>query len=240
MRTNLILLSMMMVVISGCGEDNVMQNGQRPMSMNRQVNLQMDYLLYLPEDYGKVDKQWPLMVFLHGAGERGGNLDLVKMYGPAKLAEEGKDLGFIIVSPQCPEGKWWSNYIEKVMALVDEACDNYDVDQSRIYLTGLSMGGYGTWAVASTYPDRFAAIAPVCGGGHPFIADNLKGTPVWAFHGAKDDVVSLSESQNMVNAVNAAGGAAKLTIYPEANHDSWTKTYDNPELYKWLLEHSTK
>jgi len=115
--------------------------------MDRQVNLQLDYLLYLPKDYGKVEKQWPLMIFLHGADERGTNLDLIKEYGPAKLAEEGKDLGFIIVSPQCPDGKWWSNCIEKVMALIDETCDNYNVDQSRIYLTGLSMGGYGTWAV---------------------------------------------------------------------------------------------
>ena len=104
-------------------------------------------------------------------------------------------------------------------------------------LTGLSMGGYGTWALASKYPDRFAAIAPICGGGKRFMAYRLKDTPVWAFHGAKDRVVPLEESEEMVNAINARGGSAKLTVYPDAGHDSWTESYDNSELYDWLLEH---
>lgn len=226
--------------MSGCGGNNIIQTGQRPMSMTRQITLELDYLLYLPKDYGKVDKQWPLMVFLHGAGERGTDLDLVKMHGPAKLADQGKDLGFIIISPQCPKNVWWSNYIEKIMALIDETAEKYDVDQSRVYLTGLSMGGYGTWAIAATYPERFAAIAPICGGGHWFIAENLKDVPIWAFHGAKDETVALSESQEMVDAVNEKGGNAKLTIYPDANHNSWTETYDNPKLYEWFLKHSKK
>lgn len=210
------------------------------MSMSRQVNLEMSYLLYLPEDYGKTKKDWPLMVFLHGAGERGSNLDKVKVHGPAKLVDQGKELPFIIVSPQCPPGKWWPNFIEKVMALIDETVESYNVDTSRIYLTGLSMGGYGTWSIANTYPERFAAIAPICGGGMSFVAHNLVDTPVWAFHGAKDDVVPLSESQKMVDAVNAAGGRAKLTVYPTIEHDSWTQTYENPKLYEWFLKHSRK
>ena len=236
----LIILSVTVIFMSGCGEDNIVQTGQRPMSMSRQVNLEMSYLLYLPEDYGKTKKDWPLMVFLHGAGERGSNLDKVKVHGPAKLVDQGKELPFIIVSPQCPPGKWWPNFIEKVMALIDETVESYNVDTSRIYLTGLSMGGYGTWSIANTYPERFAAIAPICGGGMSFVAHNLVDTPVWAFHGAKDDVVPLSESQKMVDAVNAAGGRAKLTVYPTIEHDSWTQTYENPKLYEWFLKHSRK
>ena len=113
----------------------------------------------------------------------------------------------------------------------------YDIDQDRVYLTGLSMGGYGTWALASKYPDRFAAIAPICGGGTMIMALGLKDMPVWAFHGAKDQVVPLAESERMVETINARGGNAKLTVYPEAGHDSWTKSYDNQELYDWLLSH---
>jgi predicted peptidase len=135
---------------------------------------------------------------------------------------------------------WWPNFIEKIMALIDETIETYDVDTSRIYLTGLSMGGYGTWALACTYPERFAAIAPICSGGMPFVAHTMADIPVWAFHGEKDDVVPLSESQMMVDAVNEAGGNAKLTVYPDLAHDSWTQTYDNPKLYEWFLEHSKK
>ena len=99
------------------------------------------------------------------------------------------------------------------------------------------MGGYGSWALASQYPDRFAAVAPICGGGDPILARTLKDVPIWAFHGAKDSVVPVEESKRLVEAVNARGGNAKLTIYPDANHDSWTETYNNPKLYDWLLEH---
>jgi predicted peptidase len=200
----------------------------------------MDYLLYLPKDYGGEKKDWPLMVYLHGAGERGSSLDKLKVHGPAKLVDQGNDMPFIIVSPQCPPGMWWPNFIEKIMALIDETIETYDVDTSRVYLTGLSMGGYGTWATAATYPERFAAIAPICGGGMPFVAHTMADVPVWAFHGAKDDVVPLSESQRMVDAVNEAGGNAKFTVYPDLAHDSWTETYDNPELYEWFLKHKRK
>ena len=112
------------------------------------------------------------------------------------------------------------------------------MDTRRIYLTGLSMGGYGTWATATRYPDRFAAIAPICGGGEVLLANLLKDTPIWAFHGDADTVVPLSKSQEMVEAVNRSGGNAKLTIYPGVNHDSWTQTYNNDALYEWFLSHS--
>ena len=210
---------------------------QRTMKLQRPVVMTIDYLLYLPKDYGKMQQTWPLMIFLHGAGERGSDLNKVKVHGPPKLIERGKDLPFIVVSPQCPSGQWWPMKVETVMALIDEIVDKYDVDESRIYLTGLSMGGYGTWAIACSYPERFAAIVPICGGGQPYLGSRLRDVPVWAFHGGKDPVVPVRESQRMVAVVNAAAGTAKLTVYPEAQHDSWTATYNNPELYEWLLSH---
>jgi predicted peptidase len=235
-------------LLVGCGQSNsnqiadrkALQPGQHSAVLSREVLFEMDYLIFLPQDYGNEHKKWPLMVFLHGAGERGDNLNKVKVHGPPKLAEQGKNFPFIIVSPQCPADQWWPNRVEYVMALINETVESYSVDESRIYLTGLSMGGYGTWAIASTYPERFAAIAPVCGGGLPYLARNLKDLPIWAFHGAKDPVVPLEQSQQMVDAVKWAGGNARLTVYPEADHDSWTETYNSDELYEWLLSHSKK
>ncbi len=195
------------------------------------------YLLYLPEGYGEGGKKWPLMMFLHGAGERGDNLELVKKHGPAKLVEEGKDFEFIVVSPQCPEGVWWPEKVDTLIALLDYIESKYDVDTDRVYLTGLSMGGYGSWALSRKHPERFAAVAPICGGIEPFFADDLKDIPIWAFHGAKDTTVPLSRSAEIVKAIEKLGGDAKLTVYPEAGHDSWTETYNNQELYDWFLKH---
>jgi predicted peptidase len=199
--------------------------------------MECEYLLYLPKDYAQKSQKWPLMLFLHGAGERGNDLNLVKKHGPPKLVGQGKDLPFIIVSPQCPSGQWWLEKVDVLLALLDEIQSTYPVDPNRVYLTGLSMGGYGTWTLACQHPDRFAAIVPICGGGQSFMADRLKNVPVWAFHGAKDPTVPLRETQQMVDAVTKSGGQARLTVYPEAGHDSWTVTYENPELYQWLLSH---
>lgn len=195
------------------------------------------YLLFLPEGYGNGQKRWPLMLFLHGAGERGSDLEKVKKHGPPKIVQTKRDFPFIVVSPLCPGGKSWTTKTEALITLLDEIISRYEVDTERIYLTGLSMGGYGSWALASEYPDRFVAVVPICGGGNRMMALSLKDVPIWAFHGAKDDVVPLKEAQEMVDAVNACGGNAKLTVYPDANHDSWTRTYNNPELYDWLLKH---
>ncbi|UCF85486.1 MAG: prolyl oligopeptidase family serine peptidase [Desulfobacteraceae bacterium] len=197
-----------------------------------------DYLLFLPEDYSKKRQLWPLMLFLHGAGERGSDLEKVKVHGPPKIVENRKDFPFILVSPQCPEGDWWTEKVEVLINLVDDIVARYEVDKKRIYLTGLSMGGYGTWALASAYPDRFAAIAPICGEGSRIMSLKLKDIPIWVFHGAKDEVVPLKESEEMVNAIRNSGGDVKFTIYPNAGHDSWTESYNNPKLYDWFLEHS--
>ena len=216
---------------------------QRPLALEKSVTkvLKAGYLLYLPKDYGKEpDKKWPVMVFLHGSGESGADLERVKVHGPPKLIAQGKDLPFIVVSPQAPlvPRRGWD--VETLNALLDDVLAKYATDTDRVYLTGLSMGGYGTWAWATANPERFAAIAPICGGGQARQgARALKSMPIWVFHGAKDMTVPLQESQDMVDALKKAGAPeVKFTIYPEAGHDSWTETYDNPELFTWLLAHT--
>jgi len=207
-------------------------------TITRTVSCQ--YLLFLPEGYGEKKQCWPMILFLHGAGERGNDLRKVKKHGPPKIVEKKKDFPFIVVSPQCPKDDWWTEKVEVLINLLDDIVARYDVDTERIYLTGLSMGGYGTWALAAAYPDRFAAIAPICGGGKRLMAHRLEDVPVWAFHGAKDKVVPVKESEEMVNAIKARGGNAKLTVYPDAGHDSWTETYNNKKLYDWFLKHRKK
>ena len=165
-------------------------------------------------------------MFLHGAGERGNNLEDLKKQGLPKMIAKGKSFDFIIVSPQCPKDLWWPEQTDVLIALLDEIEAKYHVDTDRVYLTGLSMGGFGTWTLAAEYPNRFAAIAPICGGSERISGSRLKKVPVWAFHGAKDNTVPLVRSQEMVDAVKRAGGDAKLTIYPDAEHDSWTEAYN--------------
>jgi predicted peptidase len=201
------------------------------------VKVTMNYLLFLPEGYGKTDKTWPLILFLHGAGESGNDLSKVKRHGPPKIVEKKKDFPFIVVSPQSARGGW--NPVA-LNALLDEVESKYKVDKDRIYLTGLSMGGFGTWAMAAAYPDRFAAIVPICGGGNPRDAKKLKDLPIWVFHGGKDNIVPPSRSEAMVNAIKKAGGDPKFTVYEDAGHDSWTKAYNDPKLYEWLLKHKRK
>jgi predicted peptidase len=207
---------------------------QKACDLDRTVQVKLKYLLYLPPDYS-AKPAWPLLLFLHGAGERGANLDAVKKHGPPKLIDAGQSFPFIVVSPQCPADRWWDAIT--LTALLDEIVERYKVDRDRIYVTGLSMGGFGTWALAAYTPQRFAAIAPVCGGGEPYWARTMGHLPVWIFHGGKDGVVPLARSEQMHQALKKTGADVKLTVYPDAGHDSWTATYANPELYQWLLAH---
>lgn len=201
--------------------------------------LEVNYLLYLPPRYNRSpNKRWPLVLFLHGAGERGDSLELVKKHGPPKLIEAGQTFPFIVVSPQCPTGRWWNT--EELNHLLSQIERDYRVDPERIYVTGLSMGGYGTWELALSAPHRFAALAPICGGGSPGRARWIAHLPIWVFHGAKDTTVPVRRSKEMVQALERAGGSPRLTIYPTAKHDSWTETYANPELYEWLLSHQLR
>lgn len=207
--------------------------------------LRLHYWRSLPKGYSAdPSKRWPLILFLHGAGERGTNLDLVKKHGISRVLEE-RDLPFIVLSPQCPEDHWWSDYLPVLDDLLQDTIDHYNVDPSRVYLTGLSMGAFGTWHMAVTYPDRFAAIAPICGGNAWMYSvinrlDVIRHLPTWVFHGEKDDVVPVAASKEMVKALAACGGDVRLTTYPDAMHDSWTETYNNPELFTWFLSHSRK
>lgn len=245
MKFNTILLSLVAAgfLITGCSSSktyNEATNKQMNKSFTREITkiVSANYLLYLPKDYRKEKKEWPLVLFLHGIGERGNDLELVKRHGPPMLVAHGKEFPFILVSPQCPDDSWWSNDV--LDALLQDVEEKYDVDKNEVYVTGLSMGGYGTWSLAMAYPHRFAAIAPVCGAGHVFNICKLKDTPVWGFHGAKDNVVPISGDQKLIDALKNCGGDVKFTIYPNGNHDAWTETYNNPELYKWLLSHTLK
>jgi len=201
----------------------------------------LSYLLHLPRRYAR-RKRWPMILFLHGSEERGDDLELLKRHGVPRLVDADPSFPFVVVSPQCPMGGRWHLYLGTLEALLDDVLARLAVDRRRIYLTGLSMGGYGTWHLAARFPDRFAAIAPICGGGlgslgFPEKARALRGVPVWAFHGAHDTSVPVEESQRLVDMLEQAGGDVRLTIYEDAGHDSWTRTYADPRLYQWFLEH---
>ena len=193
---------------------------------------EIKYLLYVPEDYE--DEPYPLLIFLHGAGERGDDLDLVKIHGPPKLIEAGVEFPFIVASPQVAEGEWWSP--STVIWVFEEVQKKLRVDPDRVYLTGLSMGGYGTWETAVKYPNLFAAIVPICGRGDPALAERIKHIPAWIFHGAEDTIVPERYSAAMFEELEPYGNTS-YTVYPDADHDSWTETYENNLLYDWMLSH---
>lgn len=238
-----ILVLISIVLFCGCVEEKVVSKpGLQAKSFDKSIqkDVSLNYWLYLPAEYGKAEKKWPLMMFLHGIGERGSDLNRVNANGIAKLVAEGKEFPFILISPQCPGDVFWTDITDELIGLVDDVAENYDVDTNRLYVTGLSLGGFGTWRLIETYPDKFAAAAPICGVGNDMIAfHRLKTLPIWVFHGAKDNVVPVEQSQRMVDAIKRAGNTSiKFTVYPEAWHDSWTDAYNDPELYEWFLEQS--
>lgn len=195
--------------------------------------LGMKYLITEPADQ---EKKHPVIFLLHGAGTRSDNTE--KLRGGIYFAHTQAlpDFPFVTVAPLCSENTWF-DMMAQIKALVRHVAALPFVDASRLYLMGASMGGYATWQLAMSMPEAFAAIAPVCGGGMYWNGARLKNLPIWAFHGAKDKTVLVEESIKMVEKVNAFGGNAKLTIYPENFHDAWTDTYTNPELYAWFLQH---
>lgn len=203
--------------------------------------VRLNYLLWLPDDYRTGAAQsWPLILFLHGLGERGDDLEQVKRYGLPAALEQGFVLPAIVVVPQCPSASDWSLLDDALIALLDEVATTHAVDPCRVYLTGLSMGGRGTWHLAALHPERFAAIAPICGRRPDWLrapeqANLLREVPTWVFHGALDPVVPREESDLMVAALRGSGATVEYTVYPELGHDSWTATYSDPRLYDWLL-----
>lgn len=218
-----------LLLLVGCAA--MVKTGQFPKSLDSNSQ----YWLHIPESYNSSGDPSPLMLFLHGAGERGDDLELVKKHGPPMLADKDPDFPFVLISPQCPEDQVWDP--EVLIQVLDEVIKNYRIDKTRVYLTGLSMGGKGTWDLAMAYPERFAAIAPICGFDPKGDLSLLRDIPTWVFHGKLDKVVSVNCSQEAAAQLQKVGGNVKLTIYPESDHDSWTETYNNPELYEWLLSH---
>ncbi len=195
------------------------------------------YLFYLPKDYASKDAKWPVLLFLHGRGESDGPLSVVAKWGPPRLIERGESFPYIMVSPQCPRAESWAQpgQQELILALLDHVSKQYKVDPDRIYLTGLSMGGFGSWKLAADHSERFAAIAPICGGGKPEDAPKLKGLPIWVFHGTEDKAVPLQHSVEMVDALKAAGNTSiRFTTLEHIGHNSWEAAYATPELYQWL------
>lgn len=202
----------------------------------------LPYLVYLPQGYGEQGgAKWPLVIFLHGAGERGTDLSALGKHGLVRYVQEGKDYPFVMVAPQCPEDWTWDRSLQELDLLLETILENYSVDTERIYLTGLSMGGFGTWHWAASRPDTFAALVPICGGtmplmGFPEKISVLKHVPIWVFHGADDQVVSPSMSEQLVNVLQELGAPVRYTKYKGVGHHSWDRAYNEPELIPWLLQ----
>ncbi|MCX6327008.1 MAG: prolyl oligopeptidase family serine peptidase [Bacteroidia bacterium] len=211
--------------------NNILFSQQTPQKFVKEVN----YLLSLPDGYNNdTITKWPVILFLHGKGERGNDLEKVKTHGPPKLINAGEKMPFIVISPQVPDNQWWNP--DLIVLMLKDCVNKYRIDEDRVYLTGLSMGGMGTWAVAMKYPELFAALAPIAGAGNTSEAWGLRHTPVWIFHGEKDPLVAVNNARIMYQALIKYGNV-KLTIYPDAGHDSWSRTYTNPDLYTWFLSH---
>ncbi len=210
--------------------------------LDRQIDhegVTVKYVVYVPPTYDAA-KPAPAILFLHGAGETGtdGQRQAAVGLGPA-VRQNAEAWKFIILFPQKPPtgGRGWIAHEKLILAMLEKTRKEYSVDASRLYCTGLSMGGMGTWALAAKHPDLFAAIAPICGGGDPATADRLKSIPIWNFHGDQDKAVPIARSQSMIDAIKAAGGNPKFTIYPGVGHNSWDKAYREEKLHEWFLQH---
>ena len=201
------------------------------------------YVVFVPHDY-KADKAWPTIMFLHGAGERGNDGEAQAKVGLAPaVRKREKAFPFIAVFPQCQPNKSWqagSPDAERAMAILAEVEKEFRVDADRVYLTGLSLGGMGTWSIGMKHPDRFAALVPVCGRGDNSQAAKIAKLPIWCFHGDADKSVSVEGSRSMIKAIKEAGGEPKYTEYPGVGHNSWDNAYGTDELYTWLLAQKRK
>jgi predicted peptidase len=198
----------------------------------------ISYLLYLPKGYTAETKS-QMILFLHGRGESYGPLSLVAKWGPPKFAARGDELPYVLVSPQCPGNDSWSKPTQqkRLVELLDHIAENYSIDQKHICLTGLSMGGYGSWRLAADHPQRFSAVVPVCGGGDPADAEKLKNLPIWIFHGDQDGAVPFQRSVEMFEAIQDVGGKkVRFTTLEHIGHNCWSATYATPELYDWIAK----
>jgi predicted peptidase len=203
---------------------------------------EIKYVLFVPQGYNP-EKEYPLILFLHGSGESGTDGKKQAAVGLGKAVKErAKTFPAIVVFPQSQKGGWGAGSAEgkRALAIVEAVSKDYKVDSKRLYLTGLSMGGFGSWSFVAAQPEKWAAVVPVCGGGDPKTAAKFKDVPLWAFHGDKDTAVPVSRTRDMIDALKKAGGEPKYTEYPDVGHNSWDKAYATEELYEWLFKQARK
>jgi predicted peptidase len=217
-----------------------------------------DTLLYrfLQPENRDNSKKYPLVIFLHGAGERGNDNEAQLFHGSGLFTENSKEYPCFALFPQCPKDKKWvevdwsadshqmpsesSDLLKSLMELTEQLKNTYAIDNDRIYIMGLSMGGFGTWELISRFPDKFAAAVPICGGGDENMASGMVDVPIWAFHGDRDRIVKTIRTRNMINAIKSSGGNAKYTEYKDTGHLCWSKAFAETELLSWLFSHSLK
>lgn len=198
--------------------------------------IKCDYLLYLPKDYKNHNDSFPLIIYLHGGSQRGKDLNKLKGYGLPYLIDKGHDYDFIIVSPQCPDNAYWSR-INWFDSLYFDLSSKYRIDKHRIYVTGISMGGFGAWQVAMDYPDEFAAIVPLCGGCNDSInICKLNKLPIWTFHGTADTMININETERLVSRLSKCDGNVKYTRIENEGHYIQYLYENKPEIYKWMLK----
>ena len=207
------------------------------------------FVVFLPHDYDpKGSKEYPVILFLHGMGESGADgINQTKVGIGQAIKKKAKTFHFIVIFPQSQKRNWKADSADgkRALAILDEVLKTYKTDPKRIYLTGLSMGGFGTWSMANAFPERWAAIAPVCGGVYPkekieSIAAKIKDIPCWCFHGDADKAVPVKFSQGMIAALKTAGAAPRYDEYAGVGHNSWDRAYGTAELYDWFLQHKSK
>ncbi len=230
---------MALFIFSSCGaqpNSRLIEAEEETVSVEK-----IQYYLYFPEAYEtEKDVTFPLLLFLHGGGESGEKLSAVKANGPPKLIVEGKQFPFIILAPQNPyKKKWWNT--RAVMQLLDTVLAQNRVDPNRIYLTGLSRGGGAAWELAVQYPEKFAAMAVVCGMAPvPYATWIDKDMPIWVFHGTADESIPFSESDDMVKKLRELGHPVRFTAYKGGGHNAWDQAYNTPGLYDWFMEQERK
>ncbi len=210
----------------------------------------LPYRLRLPSNFDSKKGPYPLLIFLHGAGERGTDNRAQLVHGKPLMEQAADRYGCLVVAPQCPPEKLWAGHhwsdenlsltaqpsgpMRLLMKLIDQMETDYPIDSDRVYIMGLSMGGFGTWDAIQRYPERFAAAAPICGGGDPALVERIKNTPIWAFHGEIDSVVPVSRSRRMVDGLKKLGGKIRYSEYPGVYHGSWNNAFAEPELLDWM------
>ena len=191
----------------------------------------LDYLEYAPE----TDEKLPLIIHVHGAGNRGSDISKMAHGGALGELEKGRKINAVVVAPQCHSETWFELF-HVLLEFIDDRRNRPDIDIDRVYVMGISMGGYCTWQLCISRPDWFAAAVPVCGGGMYWEADKFRNIAVWAFHGALDESVLPEESVHMVRSINQCGGHAKITIVPDCDHNVWDYTFASDEMWDWLFK----